>query len=48
MPIENNTIDLGILDPKDINEKIIVEKVDEFLKEMIKWEVPTIKNKLGY
>jgi len=48
MPIENNTIDLGILDPKEINEKLIVEKVDEFLKEMIKWEVPAIKNKLGY
>ena len=48
MPIENNSIDLGILDPKEINEKLIIEKVDEFLKEMIKWEVPTIKNKLGY
>ncbi len=48
IPIENSTIDLGILNPKEINEKLIVEKVDEFLKEMIKWEVPSIKNKLGY
>ncbi|WP_272023019.1 hypothetical protein [Olleya namhaensis] len=48
MPIENSTIDLGILSPKEITEKIIIEKVDEFLKEMIKWEVPAIKNKLGY
>ena len=29
-------------------KKIIIEKVDEFLKEMIKWEVPNNKNKLGY
>ena len=48
MPSENNTIDLGIVNPIDINEKLIVEKVDEFLKEMIKWEVPALKNKLGY
>ncbi|QRM89343.1 hypothetical protein FG167_08875 [Lacinutrix sp. WUR7] len=48
MPIENSSIDLGILNPKEINEKVIVEKVDEFLKEMIKWDVPSIKNKLGY
>ena len=48
MPIENSTIDLGILSPKEITEKLIIEKVDEFLKEMIKWEVPAIKNKLGY
>ena len=48
MPLESNTIDLGIVDPKEIDEKLIVEKVDEFLKEIIKWEVPSIKNKLGY
>ncbi len=48
MPLENSTIDLGILNPIEITEKLIVEKVDEFLKEMIKWEVPAIKNKLGF
>jgi hypothetical protein len=45
---ENSFIDLGIFDPKDINQKLIIEKVDEFLKEMIQWEVPNIKNKLGF
>lgn len=45
---ENSFIELGIYDPKDINEKLIIEKVDEFLKEMIQWEVPNIKNKLGF
>ena len=47
-PIENSSIELEIHNPKDITEKIIIEKVDEFLKEMIKWEVPNNKNKLGY
>lgn len=48
MLLENSTLDVGVFNPKDITEKVIVEKVDEFLKEMIKWEVPTIENKLGY
>jgi len=48
IPFENSSIELGIYNPKDISEKVVVEKVDEFLKEMIKWEVPSIKNKLGY
>ena len=26
----------------------IIEKVDEFLKQMIKWEVPNIKNQIGF
>ncbi len=46
--IENSSIELEISNPKDITKKLIIEKVDEFLKEMIKWEVPNIKNKLGY
>ena len=46
--IENSNIELEVFNPKNITKKIIIEKVDEFLKEMIKWEVPTIKNKLGY
>lgn len=47
-PIEDSSMELGIFSPKDISEKLIVEKVDEFLKEIIKWEVPTQKSKLGY
>ncbi len=45
---ENEIVELGVFSPKDINEKLIVEKIDEFLKEMIKWEVPILKNKLGF
>lgn len=45
---ENSSVELGVYNPADINEKIIIEKVDEFLKEIIKWEVPSLKNKLGY
>ena len=47
-PTEDGTLDLGIINPNEINEKFIIEKVDEFLKETIKWEVPLIKNKLGF
>ena len=46
--VENNNLDLGVYNPKNIDEKLIIEKVDEYLKEMIKWEVPTLKNKLGF
>ena len=48
IPIENSSIELGIHTPKTITRKLIIEKVDDFLKEMIKWEVPNTKNKLGY
>ena len=47
-PTEDGTLDLGTINPNEINEKFIIEKVDEFLKEIIKWEVPLIKNKLGF
>ena len=40
--------DLDIYKPQDITEKIIIEKVDQFLKKMIEWEVPTLKNKVGF
>lgn len=40
--------ELGIYTPENITEKLIIEKVDEFLKKMIEWEVPTIKNKVGF
>jgi len=45
---ENEIVELGIYTPLNISEKLIVEKIDEFLKEMIKWEVPILKNKLGF
>jgi hypothetical protein len=45
---ETSSMELGIYNPKEINEKLIIEKVDEFLKEMTLWEVPNIKNKLGF
>lgn len=48
IPIENSSIELEVYNPKDITEKLIIEKVDDFLKEMIKWEVPSTKKKLGY
>lgn len=46
--LENSSIELEIHRPEEITKKLIIEKVDEFLKEMIKWEVPSTKNKLGY
>lgn len=46
--IEKSSIDLGVYNPTKISEELIVEKVDEFLKQMIEWELPSIKNKLGY
>ncbi len=45
---ENNVVEFGQYTPESITEKLIVEKVDEFLKEMIKWEVPSLKKKVGY
>ncbi|QVY64466.1 hypothetical protein [Polaribacter sp. Q13] len=48
LPIENNNIELGIFNPTEITAKLIIEKVDEFLKEMIKWEVPSYKTELGF
>lgn len=45
---ENKVVELGQYNPEAITEKLIVEKVDEFLKEMIEWEVPSLKKKVGY
>ncbi len=45
---ENNSIELGFYNPTEITVKLIVEKVDEFLKEMIKWEVPLYRSQLGF
>jgi hypothetical protein len=46
--LENNMVELATLNPSEITEKLIIEKVDEFLKEMIQWEVPIKKSKVGY
>jgi hypothetical protein len=48
LQIENRSVELGFYNPADITEKLIVEKVDEFLKEMIKWEVPSYRTTLGF
>ncbi|HWR93951.1 MAG TPA: hypothetical protein VN192_01985 [Flavobacterium sp.] len=45
---ENSSLELGNYNPKDINEKLVIEKVDEFLKEIIQWEIPNKRNKLGF
>jgi hypothetical protein len=46
--MENSSIELGFYNPSEISEKLIVEKVDEFLKEMIKWDVPNQRRQLGF
>lgn len=48
MPETTTDTDLAIYSPQQIDEKVIVEKVDDFLKKMIDWEVPTLKNKVGF
>jgi len=44
----NTEADLAIYEPQKLTEKVIVEKVDEFLKQLIEWEVPNLKNKVGF
>jgi hypothetical protein len=48
LPSENDTQDLGTFSPQEINEKLIVEKIDVFLKEIIKREVPSLSKKMGF
>lgn len=48
MPLDNNMVEFGTINPSEITEKLIIEKVDDFLKEMIQWEVPNKKTKVGY
>jgi hypothetical protein len=48
LQIEKNSIEIGFYNPSEITEKLIVEKVDEFLKEMIKWDVPNQRTALGF
>ncbi|MBT8263523.1 MAG: hypothetical protein KJO05_11920 [Bacteroidia bacterium] len=47
-PGEGDMQELGTFNPGEITEKFIVEKVDEFLKAMIRWELPNKKNKVGF
>ncbi len=48
VPLENETEDIGIFSPEEITEILVVEKVDEFLKHIIQWEVPNAKSKVGF
>ena len=45
---ENAMLEFGVLRPGEITEKFIIEKVDEFLKEIIQWEVPEERKKVGF
>lgn len=48
---ENNSnadANINIYTPQELTEKVIVEMVDDFLKKMIEWEVPSLKNKVGF
>ena len=45
---EKDMIDMGTYSPSEVTEKLIVEKVDDFLKEMIRWELPDKKNRVGF
>lgn len=48
---ENNMgtdTNLDIYTPQELTENVIIEKVHEFLKKMIEWEVPSLKNKVGF
>ena len=40
--------ELNTYEPKAITEKLIIENVDDFLKKMIDWEVPSRTNKVGF
>ncbi len=48
LSVDNSSMDLGTYRPADINERLIIEKVDDFLKAMIKWEVPPQNYKIGF
>lgn len=48
VPNENNLLELGSISPLELTEKVIIENVDEFLKEMIQWELPNTRKKVGF
>ncbi len=48
MPTEDDSEELGTYAPSQITETFIAEKVDTFLKEIIKRDVPTPSGKMGF
>ncbi len=46
--LDDDLIEMGTYTPTQVTEILVTEKIDEFLKEMIKWEVPLLKTKLGF
>ncbi|MDJ0646864.1 MAG: hypothetical protein QNJ57_12855 [Flavobacteriaceae bacterium] len=48
IPPEKKSMDLGVYNPKKITPRLIVEKVDVFLKEMINWDLPTYRDRVGF
>ena len=48
MQVENTTVEFGLINPSEITEKSIIENVEDFLKEMIHWEMPNKRTKVGY
>ena len=46
--MDNQMVELGTFNPLEITEKAIIENVEEFLKEMIQWEVPNKRAQVGF
>lgn len=44
----SSSLEMGVYTPVDITEDLIIEKTDDFLREMIKWELPALKDKVGF
>ncbi|GGD92042.1 hypothetical protein [Planktosalinus lacus] len=48
MPLESDTDDLGVFMPTEITEGFIVEKLDVFLKKIIKRDIPLLNKTVGF
>lgn len=48
VPMDNQMVEFGTFNPSEITEKSIIENVEEFLKEMIQWEVPNKRTQVGF
>ncbi len=48
MPLESDSDDLGIYNPTEITESFIVEKIDTFLKKIIKRDIPLLNKTVGF
>ena len=46
--LDDDLIELGTNTPIQVTEILVIEKIDESLKEIIKWEIPLLKTKLGF